>query len=159
MMGPLPSTNHSKHMYILLVCDYFTKWLVAVPLVTIDAKTVASKLIDKFISVLGVPSELHSDQGSNVESCVFREVCELLGIRTRTTPGRPQSDGMVERTCRSIQAMMSSFVSQNQKYWDVHLPLLVLAYNTSLHDTTKCTVKNDAGKRASSTHRFSSWYT
>ena len=140
IMGPLPSTNHSKHRYILLVCDYFTKWLVAVPLVTIDAKTVASKLIDKFISVLGVPSELHSDQGSNFESCVFREVCELLGIRkTRTTPGRPQSDGMVERTCRSIQAMMSSYVSQNQKDWDVYLPLLVLAYNSSLHDTTKCT--------------------
>ena len=107
---------------------------------TIDAKTVASKLIDKFISVLGVPSELHSDQGSNFESCVFREVCELLGIhKTRTTPGRPKSDGIVERTCRSNQAMMSSYVSQNQKDWDVYLPLLVLAYNSSLHDTTKCT--------------------
>ena len=140
LMGPLPSTSSSKHRYILLVCDYFTKWLVAVPLVTIDAKTVAGKLIDRFISVLGVPSELHSDQGSNFESCVFREVCELLGIhKTRTTPGRPQSDGMVERTCRSIQAMLSSYVSQNQKDWDVYLPLLVLAYNSSLHDTTKCT--------------------
>ena len=70
----------------------------------------------------------------------MREVCELLGIhKTRTTPGRPQSDGMVERTCRSIQAMLSSYVSQNQKDWDVYLPLLVLAYNSSLHDTTKCT--------------------
>ena len=78
IMGPIPSTNHSKHRYILLGCDYITKWLVAVPLVTKDAKNVASKLIDKFISVLGVPSELHSDQGSNFESCVFREVCELL---------------------------------------------------------------------------------
>ena len=57
LMGPLPSTNHLKHRYILPVCDYFTKWLVAVPLVTIDAKTVASKLIDRFISVLGVSSE------------------------------------------------------------------------------------------------------
>ena len=74
IMGPLPSKNHSKHSYILLVCNYFTKWLVAVPLVTIGAKTVASKLIDKCNSVLGVPSELHSDQGSNFESCVFREV-------------------------------------------------------------------------------------
>lgn len=135
LMGPLPSTNHSKHRYILLVCNYFTKWLVAVPLVTIDAKTVPFKLIDRLISVLRVPS----DQGSNFESCVFREVCELLGIRkTRTTPGRRQSDGMVERTCRSILVMMSSYVPQNRKDWDVYLRLLVLAYNSSLHDTTKC---------------------
>ena len=69
-MGPLPSTSSSKHRYILLVCDYFTKCLVAVPLVTIDAKTVAGKLIDRVISVLGVLFELHSDQGSNFESCV-----------------------------------------------------------------------------------------
>ena len=34
---------------------------------------------------------------------------------------------------------MSSYVTQNQKDWDVYLPLLVLAYNSSLHDTTKCT--------------------
>ena len=102
----------------------------------IDAKTVASKLIDRFISVLGVPSELDSDQGSNFESCVFREVCELLGIRKTR---RPQSDGMVKQTCRSIQAMMASYVTQNQKDWDVYLPLLVLAYTSSLHDTTKCT--------------------
>ena len=29
--------------------------------------------------------------------------------------------------------------SQNQKDWDMYLPLLVLAYNSSLHCTTKCT--------------------
>ena len=36
----------------------------AVPLVTTDAKTIASKLIERFISVFGVPTHLHSDQGS-----------------------------------------------------------------------------------------------
>ena len=34
---------------------------------------------------------------------------------------------------------MSSYVSQKQRDWDVYLPLLVLAYNSSLHNTTKCT--------------------
>lgn len=138
ILGPLPSSNNAK--YLLLVCCYFTKWLQAIPLESIDAKTVATKLIERFISVLGVPVTLHSDQGSNFESSVFQEVCNLLGIeKTRTTPGRPQSDGMVERACRSIQAMLSAYVSQNQKDWATYIPMLVLAYNSSVHDTTRCT--------------------
>ena len=137
-LGPLPTSNNAK--YLLVVSCYFTKWLQVIPLESIDAKTVATKLIERFISVLGVPVTLHSDQGSNFESSVFQEVCALLGIeKTRTTPGRPQSDGMIERACRSIQAMLSAYVSQNQKDWATYIPMLVLAYNSSVHDTTRCT--------------------
>lgn len=140
IMGPLPCTNISRSKYLLLVSCYFTKWLDAIPLVSIDAKTIATKLIERFISVFGVPTQLHSDQGSGFESTLFKEVCTLLGIqKTRTTPGRPQSDGMIERACRSVQAMLSAYVSQNQKDWDQYIPLIMMAYRSSVHDTTKCT--------------------
>ena len=138
IMGPLPSSNNAR--YLLLVSCYFTKWLDAIPINSIDAKTVATKLIEKFISVFGCPVTLHSDQGRNFESQVFKEVCNILGIeKTRTTPGRPQSDGMVERACRSVQAMLSAYVSENQRDWDIYIPLLMMAYRSSVHDTTKCT--------------------
>ena len=97
-MGPLPVADTTNASFLLLVSCHFTKWLDAIPITSIDAKTVASKLIERFISVFGVPTFLHNDQGSNFESLVFKEVCNILGIqKTRTTPGRPQSDGMVER--------------------------------------------------------------
>ena len=138
IMGPLPSSNNAR--YLLLVSCYFTKWLDAIPINSIDAKTVATKLIEKFISVFGCPVTLHSDQGRNFESQIFKEVCNILGIeKTRTTPGRPQSDGMVERACRSVQAMLSAYVSENQRDWDIYIPLLMMAYRSSVHDTTKCT--------------------
>ena len=70
-------------------------------------------------------------------------MCLILGIeKTRTTPGRPQSDGMIERACRSVQSMLAAYVSQNQKDWATYIPLIyliVLAYNSSVHDTTRCT--------------------
>ena len=138
IMGPLPSSNNAR--YLLLVSCYFTKWLMVIPLETIDAKTVATKLIERFVSVSGVPVTLHSDQGSNFQSNVFQEVCSILGIeKTRTTPGRPQSDGMIERACRSVQSMLAAYVSQNQRDWATYIPLIVLAYNSSVHDTTRCT--------------------
>ena len=92
---------------------YFTKWLIVILLETIDAKTVATKLIERFVSVFGVPTTLHSDQGV---TCL----CLKLGIeKTRTTPGRPQSDGMIERACHSGKLMLAAYVSQNQKDWQL----------------------------------------
>ena len=71
ILGPLPVSNNAR--YLLLVSCYFTKWLMVIPLESTDAKTVATKLIEKFISVFGVPATLHSDQGSMFESTVFQK--------------------------------------------------------------------------------------
>ncbi|MCG8078588.1 MAG: DDE-type integrase/transposase/recombinase, partial [Candidatus Thiodiazotropha taylori] len=134
--GPYPVSNKG-HRYLLVVSCYFTKWVDAIPLKTQEAKYVASKLVNRFISIFGVPLQLHTDLGSNFESKVFQEICKLLGIdKTRTTVRRPQSDGMVERLNRSIQNMISSYISDTQKDWDEHIPLLMLAYRSSIHETT-----------------------
>ena len=101
---------------------------------------VATKLIEKFKSMFGVPATLHSGHGSMFKSTVFQEVCKLLGIeKTRTIPGRPQSDGMIECACLSVQAMLSAYVSQSKKDWSTYIPMLVVAYNSTVHDSTCCT--------------------
>ena len=122
IMGPLPVTDTRNARFLLLVSCYFTKWLDAIPITSIDAKTVASKFSERFIAVFGVSTFLNSDQDSNFESLVFKEVCNILGIqKTRTTPGRQQSDGMVERACLSVQGMLAAYVSENQRDWDVYM--------------------------------------
>ena len=55
--------------------------------------------------------------------------------KTRTTPLRPQSDGMVERFNRTLEAMLSKFVDGDQKNWDLYLPLLMMAYRSSVHES------------------------
>ncbi|KAK3728410.1 hypothetical protein QZH41_007793 [Actinostola sp. cb2023] len=35
--------------------------------------------------------------------------------------------------------MMAKFTAENQRDWDVHLPLLMMAYRTAVHETTGCT--------------------
>ena len=81
--------------------------------------------------------QIHSDQGQTFESDVFKEMCRILGIeKTRTTPYRPQSDGMIERANRTIENMLSAFVDENQKNWDDLIPLLMLAYRSSVHEST-----------------------
>ena len=71
---------------------------------------------------------------------VFTEMCRLLGIhKMRTTPLHPQSDRMVERFNCTIEDQLSKFMDVDLKDWDTHVPLLLMAYRTAVHDTTGCT--------------------
>ena len=89
------------------------------------------------MSIFVVPLSIHTDQGSNFVSEVFQELCIFLGItKTRTTSLRPQSDGMIERANRTIEDMLTSFVSENQNDWDEHINLLMLAYRSAQHEST-----------------------
>ena len=54
------------------------------------AETVAEILVKEFISRMGVPMIIHSDQGKNFELKLFQQICRLFRIKkTRTTPFGP----------------------------------------------------------------------
>ncbi|GFT37354.1 retrovirus-related Pol polyprotein from transposon 412 [Trichonephila clavipes] len=116
---------------------YFTKWHEACPIPDQEASTVAEVLVQHWISRFGVPLQLHSDQGRNFDSAVCKRLCEILAIdKTRTTALHPQSDGMVERFNRTILNSLSLLVFSNQQDWDKKLPFFLLAYRSTVHETT-----------------------
>lgn len=136
IMGPLPVTARGNK-YILCVADYFTKWTEAFAIPDQEAETVAKVFVEQFFTRFGVPLQLHTDQGRNFESKLFKELSTLLGIdKTRTTAFHPQSDGMVERFNRTLEAMLSAVVSEDQRDWDEWLPHVTMAYRSSVHETT-----------------------
>ena len=137
--GPWPMSD-SGNKYIMVVCDYFTKWVEAYPIPDQEAYTVAEKLVNEFIARYGLCRQLHTDQGSNFQSHLFREMCTLLDIdKTRTTPFHPASDGLVERFNRTMETMLRMYVSENQRDWDEKLPCLLMAYRATVHESTQCT--------------------
>ena len=73
-----------------MVVDQFFKWVECFDLSDQTTERVARLLVSEFIERFGCPLELHSDQGSNVESRMFKEAGDELNmIKTRTTPYRP----------------------------------------------------------------------
>ena len=138
VMGPLPETE-AGNKYLLIAMDYFSKWPEAYPLPNQEAVTVAEVLVKELVCRFGVPLYIHSDQGRNFESAVFSEMCHLLGIvKTRTTPLHPQSDGMVERFNRTLEAQLSKFVDDHQRDWDQLVPMMLMAYRSAIHESTGC---------------------
>ena len=91
------SSEDSGNRYVLVVCDYATRYPESVALKSIDAEHVAEELIPLFARV-GVPKEILTDQGSNFTSRLLEELYRLLHVRPiRTSPYHPQTDGLVER--------------------------------------------------------------
>ena len=131
--------SDSGNRYVVVVCDYFTKWVEAYPVPNHTALTVADKLVTKFISRFGIPLEIHTDQGREFESNLFSRLAELLQIKkTRTAPYRTQSDGLVERFNRTLLQMLSMYVNKYHSDWDEQLPFVLMAYRSTIHESTGC---------------------
>ena len=103
----LPVTSRGKR-YVLVVEDYFTKFVNLYALPNQTAQSVAQCLFGDYVLVHGVPEVVHSDQGRQFEAEIVQRLCQLLGIKkTRTAPYNPKSDGMVERFNRTLTVVVS----------------------------------------------------
>ena len=128
--GPLNETT-SGNCYILVVSDLFSRWVECYAMPDQTATTIANLLAREWISRLGCPSEILSDQGTQFESKLFQALCDLLHIdKSRTVVRRPQSDGMVERWNRTLKQMLSTVVHDNAWEWDELLPFVSMAFRS-----------------------------
>ena len=74
-------------------------------------------------------------QGWNFESSLFQEVCRLLGIE-KTYTSAYHGDGMIKRFNRTLEAMLSKYVEKHQRDWAIHLPKVMMAYCSSVEEST-----------------------
>lgn len=127
VVGPLECSK-SRNKYILVICDYATRYPESIPLQSIEAKKIADDLI-KLLARVGIPKEIQTDQGSNFTSKLLTEIYKLLHIRGITTaPYHPQTDGMIECWNGTLKGMIRKFVDSDLRNWDQLLPYLLLAY-------------------------------
>ena len=125
----------NNNIYLLVIQDYFTKWVEAIPLPDQTANRITTEIIRLF-AVYGIPDILHSDQGTNFESTIFQQTLEAFGInKRRTTAYHPQCDGMVERVNRSLLQLLRAYVEKDYE-WERYLPLVLYAYRTAVHTST-----------------------
>ena len=120
------SESRQGNKYLLIVSDYFTRWVEAYPLPNSEAITVVQAFIEEFVSRYGIPRQIHTNRGSQFTSLFFKNICEIFRIeKTQTTAFHPQSDGIVERFNRTIEDMLSKAVSVLSYAVQLSKPMIV----------------------------------
>ncbi|KAG2900390.1 hypothetical protein PC117_g21987 [Phytophthora cactorum] len=122
------------NMYILVFVDYFTRWVEAFAVASLDTISFMDAVIEGVICRHGVPERL-SDRGSNFKSNLARSLYETLGIKKLFGSAyHPQTQGLVERFNGALMGMLRMYVSETQTDWDVYLPRVQFAYWTAYHE-------------------------
>ena len=134
-------TTARGNRYVLVMVDCFSRWTEACPLPDKTAHSVAdaffNQVVCRFGCHFGLPIVIHSDQGRKFENKIMQELCILCGShKTRTTPYHLESDGLVERFNRTLLMMLAMFASKNREDWDDLLPAVMMAYRSSVHEST-----------------------
>uniref|UniRef100_A0A3B4Z3E1 Gypsy retrotransposon integrase-like protein 1 n=1 Tax=Seriola lalandi dorsalis TaxID=1841481 RepID=A0A3B4Z3E1_SERLL len=138
LMGPLPRSPQ-RHEYLLVVVDYFTRWVELTPLRTATAQTVARFLKSEIFTRWGVPDYILSDRGRQFVSEVFRELCAQWTVTPKLTTAYHPQTNMTERVNRTLKSMIASYVDNNHAKWDQYLSEFRFAINSAVQETTGVT--------------------
>jgi transposase InsO family protein len=120
--------------------DLFTNYVEVVAVPNQLAEDCACRILNDFISRVGAPLPIHTDQGRTFESRLFQDLCKMLEIRkTRTSPRNPKCNGQTERYNRTLLKMKKAYIVGEQDEWDLYLGCLAGAYRCTPCESTKIT--------------------
>lgn len=132
------STTSSGKVGCLVLVDHNSKWLSVVPLTSKRASAVVDAMHHRVLpSLPRVPKKLLSDNGVEFRCAAFNSLLDECGIEhIYTTPYKPASNGLVERTNRTLTELLRNMGSSNEA-WDKLIPKVVMTYNTTFHAQLK----------------------
>ena len=125
--------------HILAIIDSFTGYVKLYPLPQPDGKGVAEALLS-YISVNSMPLKIVTDNGSEFLNSVMTELIKLLGMKTnRIAPYNSRCNGKVENVHKTVQTIIRAYINEHAKDWDLLIPYVEFAINTSRSEVTKYT--------------------
>jgi transposase InsO family protein len=117
--------------------DDLSKYVIAMPIVQQDAQTVTRAFVENVVLIYGTPRILHTDQGANFISEVFKGTCRILGIKKiQSTAFHPESQGSIERSHRVLAEYLRHYVNEDQTNCNQWIPFTTYVYNTTDHSST-----------------------
>ena len=129
--------SKSQHRYLLVFQDLFTRWIEVKPLRKADGKSVARALEELTLFRWETPDYLLSDNGKEFDNKFVKGTLEEYGVRHVTTPPYHPQANPLERSNRTLKAMISAFVGADHRNWDLHVHEFRHAVNTAVQSITR----------------------
>jgi hypothetical protein len=136
----LPKTPDGNDA-VMVVVDRLSKMAHLIPATTdMTAEGCARLFFDEVFRLHGLPTSIVSDRDPKFTSAFWRTLFSLTGTKlAMSTAYHPQTDGQTERLNRTMEEMLRSYVAYDMRDWDVLLPAVGFAYNSSVQASTKHT--------------------
>lgn len=130
-IGPFPKSETGNEYAVTLICD-FTKYLVALPIPDKNSKTVAKAIFESHILTYGPMRTIVTDMGTEYKNSLIEHLCKYLKVKNITsTAYHHQTLGTVERSHRTFNEYVRSYISIDKDDWDVWLRYFTYCYNTT----------------------------
>ena len=137
-MGPILDRS-SRNVWLLVLICQATRWCEVAVVPSVSAGVTARAIFDTWFSRYALCTAIRSDRGPAFENAVTRELFSLLGVsHIRSSPYRPQTQGIVERFNRTIMESLACLVRENPLDWQDFLPHAILAFRTSFQTSLGC---------------------
>ena len=134
-LGPITPNSLSGSVYILIVVDYFSRYLFAHATKKNTGEAVV-EFLERISKIFGWPLAFYVDNGSHFVKGKVRELVTRLSIKLFTAPvTNPRSVGLSERYVQLVLAGLRVMVEADKRtdamqWWDEHLDGVVQAVNT-----------------------------
>ncbi|XP_058727667.1 uncharacterized protein LOC131599276 [Vicia villosa] len=139
MIGMIEPKASNGHRFILVAIDYFTKWVEAASYANVTRQVVVRFIKNNIICRYGIPSKIITDNGSNLNNKMMKELCEEFKIEHHnSSPYRPKMNGAVEAANKNIKKIVQKMVV-TYKDWHEMLPFALHGYRTSVRTSTGAT--------------------
>ena len=135
IMGPFPVTSRQKR-FLLVIVDYFTRWIEIFPMRTTTSIDIAEILINQVFTRYGLPQYILSDNGPQFVSNLFGDFCRSLKISRKFTANYHPQTNMTERVNRTLKPIIAIFSQEHPHSWDKEIQQIAFAIRTSINDTT-----------------------
>jgi hypothetical protein len=137
-IGPLPRSKKGN-TDLLVVSDWFSKYVICLPMRSQCSKKMVEFLEKEVFLKFSVPEKIISDNGVQFKSKVYKELLEKYAITPLYSASYHAQNNPVERVNAVIGDSIRVYLGNDQREWDVHLPKIIWAINTSVHSVTKFT--------------------
>lgn len=130
-IGPFIRSNNGNEYALTMICD-LTKYLIVVAIPDKSAKTVARAIFENFILIYGPARKILSDMGTEYKNQTIEELYKLLNVEYKTsTAYHHQTLGTIERSHRTFNEYVRSYISLDRSDWDEWLRYFAYCFNTT----------------------------
>ncbi|KAH9318200.1 hypothetical protein KI387_019969, partial [Taxus chinensis] len=76
LIGEIHPPSSQRHHWIITATEYYTKWVEAIPLISIKKEKIVEFINHHIICRFGVPHRLITDNGKSFKNKLLQDLCD-----------------------------------------------------------------------------------